>query len=51
VKDGVKIAAIAAIAALGALSAWIYFSPYQTCVRASVANGWEGHRAQIVCAR
>ena len=34
-SDNVKIALIASVALLIAVGAWIYFSPFQTCVRAT----------------
>jgi hypothetical protein len=38
VSDGVKIALILSATVLIAVSAWIYFSPFQTCVRAQMQN-------------
>ncbi|WP_189375231.1 MULTISPECIES: hypothetical protein [unclassified Mesorhizobium] len=45
-----KSALILAVAIVAATGLWIYFSPYQTCVRAIAANGNETRSAQISCA-
>ncbi len=49
-SDTIKGALIIAAAILVATCVWVYFSPYQTCVRAIVANGNEKLGAQISCA-
>ena len=47
--NGVKIALILAVAIVLAASIVMYFSPYQTCVRARTANGDETAGAQVAC--
>lgn len=37
-SDVVKVAMIAAVALVTAIGIWIYFSPYQSCVRAVQVN-------------
>jgi hypothetical protein len=54
--DVVKVALIAAAAVIAAVSIYIYFSPYQSCVRAAEANmkgSYEkpANAARIYCAR
>ena len=39
-SDNVKVALILATTAIICLCIWIYFSPFQTCVRASKDAEW-----------
>ena len=39
-SDNVKVAAIIGGAIIVAVAIWLYFSPYQSCVRAQIA-AWE----------
>ena len=51
-NDGVKIALIAAAGLIVAVCLYIYFSPYQTCVRATTSEGTVTEAAaQMWCAR
>jgi hypothetical protein len=47
-NDQIKMGLIIAAAILGATALWIYFSPYQTCVRSWKAQG--GQNAETHCA-
>jgi hypothetical protein len=47
-SDLVKAAAILGIAIVAATALWVYFSPYQTCVRAQRAHNVP--RAETNCA-
>lgn len=49
--DAVKVAMIIGAVALIATGLVLYFSSYQTCVRAMVRNGSEPIRAEIYCRR
>jgi hypothetical protein len=47
----VKLGLILAAAILAATAMWIYFSPYQTCVRAYTAGDMTHAQAATLCAR
>jgi len=50
--DSVKVALIAAVTVLPVTGIWVYFSPYQSCVRAAVSAGTVlKDYAQVWCAR
>jgi len=50
-NDKVKIAAIAAIGLVMAVAIYVYFSPYNTCVRGLISGGAEESRANFQCAK
>ena len=48
-KDPVKIAVIAAIASVVCVALYLYFSPYQSCVRAFKSEGDNDFVANFQC--
>jgi hypothetical protein len=46
----VKMGLLIGAAIIIATAMWLYFSPFQTCVRAYVDTGGERRTAEIVCA-
>ena len=56
-SDGVKIAIIVAVGLILAVCLYIYFSPFQTCVRATLASsnpdtiGADPNYAKMMCAK
>lgn len=50
-SDKVKIAFIIALGAIACVSLYIYFSPYNSCVRGLVSSGFEERGAHLTCSR
>jgi hypothetical protein len=50
-NDRVKIAAIIAVAIVCSVGLYIYFSPYNSCVRGLKDGGAEDYQAHFQCAR
>ncbi len=48
-SDTIKMALILAGALIVCVAAYIYFSPYQTCVRDSTGGGWDDAMAHRYC--
>jgi hypothetical protein len=48
-SDAVKIAIVAAITIISVTAIWLYFSPYQTCVRGDHARNFAN--LELQCAR
>jgi len=46
-NDPVKIAIVVGAALIAVVAIWVYFSPYQSCVRAERERGTE--RAEYYC--
>jgi len=49
-NDKLKIAAISAIALIAGVYLFVYFSPYQTCVRSLKDANFGDHVANLKCA-
>lgn len=50
-NDKVKIAIIAAVAVIGSVFVYVYFSPYNSCVRGLVSGGAAENQANFQCAK
>lgn len=48
---GVKMALILAAAIIGSVALWMYFSPYQQCVRDTIEAGHQPNFAHSFCGR
>ena len=48
-SDAVKVALIFSATCIVCLSMWIFFSPYQTCVRGVMSGGDDFEDASVAC--
>ncbi len=49
-NDKLKIVVVAAIALIAGVYLYVYFSPYQTCIRGVKSSGRSDHQANLICA-
>jgi len=49
-NDKLKIVVVAAIALIAGVYLYVYFSPYQTCVRGGISSGRSDWQANLICA-
>ena len=49
-NDKLKIVVVAAIALIAGVYLYVYFSPYQTCIRGVKSSGRSDLQANLICA-